>query len=125
MVSTWANDPKDGFENWHIFTVCKMNDHLFVIVDNGGVATVWHGTFASFLDQYHTESPEASPCVRIVPLGISPYTIPKYDDGFGFCKLASQMREAAFVPDERYMEAVGENAATLLTASDHRSQPRR
>lgn len=119
MVSTWAQDPNDGFENWHIFTVCKINDNIFVIVDNGGVATIWHGTFASFLKQYRTKSPEESPSVRLVPFGISPFTVPKHDIGLGICKILTQVRTA--VPHEGYMESVGGHEDTLLTSSGHRS----
>lgn len=103
-VSTWASDAENGFEHWHIFTVCKVHDSKYLIIDNSTRATVWDGTLKSYISQYSGGTAE-NPTVRVVPYGISRYVRPKYENPLS--KLLIQVIHT--IDGEEDMKPIGED----------------
>ena len=108
-ISTWANSPDKGFKHWHIFTVCKVHDSKFLIIDNSAKATVWEGCLSDFIAQYGGVEEGEDPNVRVVPYGMSRYVKPKHN-----CPVSKMLVQLSHtINDESEMKSIGEEPAFL------------
>ncbi len=81
LLSIWPLRPRQRlFEDWHQIPVCKIQDDLYCIFENG-VATFWYGDLDSYIGEYKTydDNKQLVP-MRIIPLvGIAEFVKPKHD----------------------------------------------
>lgn len=83
LVAYWPSDAaKTGKDSWHIVAVCKLGPQEFLILDNGSLATFWHGTLGQYGQSYPSRFPSWGSMDVMPAVGIARYVRPKYDTPF-------------------------------------------